>query len=152
VAWNTEVAVISSGGVMNARIPVRFLLLALLAVFLAAGCEPGYVRYNRVTGEPTGSGVDVWYTVIAAVVTFVVGFFVAATMSRNGGIRLSLHRHRHHRRTEAGWNRIREHIQAGTSQGLAEWRSTGHAGDADWADLSRRIEERILEEMHKHHD
>jgi len=137
---------------MNAQIPVRFLLLALLALFLAAGCEPGYVRYNRVTGEPMGSGVDVWYTLITAVVAFVVGFLAAATMSRNGGIRLSLHRHRHHRRTEAGWNRVRQRIQDGTRQGLTEWRGTGQAGDPDWNDLSRRIEERILEEMRKHHD
>jgi hypothetical protein len=62
------------------------------------------------------------------------------------------HRHHHRRRTEAGWSRISERIQAGTSQGLAEWRSAENATDANWDDLSRRIEQRILEEMRKHHD
>lgn len=137
---------------MNAQIHVRFLLLGLLMAVLAAGCATGYVRYDTTTGAPIASGADIWHTVITAVIAFVVGFLVAATMSRNGGIRLSLHRHRHHPRNTAGWSRIRQRIQAGTSQGLAEWRSVEHTGDADWGDLSRRIEERILEEMHKHHD
>jgi hypothetical protein len=77
---------------------------------------------------------------------------VAATMSRMGNFLRPSHRHHHRRRTEAGWSRISERIQAGTSQGLAEWRSAENATDANWDDLSRRIEQRILEEMRKHHD
>jgi len=136
---------------MNAQIPARILLLGLLVLLLAAGCDPGYVRHNAATGERADSWDWLWTGVIA-VIASVVGFLVGATMSRNGGIRLSFHRHRHHRRNAAGWNRIAQRIQDGTKQGLAEWRSAGHAEDADWGDLSRRIEERILKEMRDHHD
>jgi hypothetical protein len=149
-AWVTDYD--TFGGTMNAQIHVRFLLLGLFTAVLAAGCGTGYVRHDPTTGAPITSGADIWYTVVTAVVAFVAGFLVAATLSRNGGIRFGLHRHRHHRRNNAGWNRIRQRIQAGTSQGLAEWRGTQQTGDADWADLSRRIEERILDEMRKHHD
>ena len=77
---------------------------------------------------------------------------VAATMSRMRNFLRPPHRHHHGRRTEAGWNRISERIHAGTSQGLAEWRSAENTKDANWDDLSRRIEQHILEEMRKHHD
>gem|GEM_PF-1370921 len=77
---------------------------------------------------------------------------IAATMSRMGNFLRPSRRHHHRRRTEAGWKRISERIQTGTSQGLAEWRSAEHEGNTDWDDLSRRIEQHILEEMRKHHD
>ncbi len=137
---------------MNAQTPFRFLLLGLLLAALATGCGTGYVRYDPETGARTTFGADIWYTIVTAVVAFVVGFIVAAAMARDGGVRLSLRRHRHHRRTAAGWNRVRQDIQAGTAQALAEWRSAGHSEDADWAGLSRRIEERIVEAMRKHQD
>jgi len=136
---------------MNAQFSVRLLLLGLLVLTLTAGCGPGYVRYNAATGERTDSWDWLWTSVIAVVV-FVVGFVVGATMSRNGGIRLTHHRHHHRRHTEAGWNRIRQHIQTGTDQALAEWRRVEQTGDANWGDLTRRIEERIVEEMRDHHD
>jgi len=135
---------------MNSRIPI-LLLFGLLALTVAAGCETSSVRYNAATGERVDSWDWLWTSVIA-VTAFVVGFLAGATMSRDGGIRLTHHHHGHRRRSEAGWNRIRQRIQAGTSQGLAEWRSAGHTGDANWGDLSRRIEERIIEEMRSHHD
>ena len=129
---------------MNAQIPVRLLLLGVL-VLLAAGCAE--------TGGQGKSSDGFWGTLLP-ILTLIVGFFVGAMVLRDGGIRLSSHshRHKHRRRTEAGWNRIRQRIQDGTKQGLAEWRGAGHTGEADWGDLSRRIEEHILEEMHKHHD
>ena len=134
---------------MNSRIAVRLLLLGLLVLLLAAGCAPE-PRYPAEGGSSSSGG---WlWSVLIGVLAFIIGFLVGATMSRNGGIHLARHRHGHHRRTEAGWNRIAQRIKDGTSQGLTEWRGAGHAGDADWADLSRRIEERILEEMHKHND
>jgi len=136
---------------MNAQIPFRLLLLGLLALTLTAGCEPGSVRYNAATGERVDSWDWLWTGVIA-VVAAAVGFLVGATMSRSDGFRLTHHRHRHRRRTEAGWNRIRQRIQAGTGRALAEWRRVEQTGDANWGDLTRRIEERIVEEMRDHHD
>ena len=134
---------------MNSRIALRLLLFGLLVLPLAAGCAPE-PRYPAEGGS-SSSGGWLWSALIG-VLAFIIGFLVGATMSRNGGIRLGHHRHHRHRRTEAGWNRISLRIQDGTKQGLEEWRGAGHAEDADWGDLSRRIEERILEEMHKHHD
>jgi len=136
---------------MNARIPVRFLLLGLLVLPLAAGFAPGNVVYGAETGGSAQSSAATW-TVVIAVLAFAAGFLAGATMAKSGGMQLNLHRHRRHRRNAAGWNRIAQRIQDGTRQGLAGWRSTGQAGDADRDDLSRRIEERILDEMHKHHD
>ena len=132
---------------MNARIPVLLLLLGLLILPLAAGCA-----YN--SAEPGGpADPSDWFWIgLIAVITFVVGFLVGATASRNGGIRVSRHSHRHRRRTDAGWNRIAQRVKDGTSQGLTEWRSAGSAEQSDWGELSRRIEERILEELRKHHD
>jgi len=89
---------------------------------------------------------------MAAVVTFVVGFLVAAMISKEGGIRISTHRHRHHRRTQAGWDRIAKRVQDGTKFGLDDWRGAGHGADGDWDDLARRIQQRIFDEMRKYHD
>jgi hypothetical protein len=136
---------------MNAQIPARLLVLGLLALLWAAGCAPADVRYGADTAAPADSSAWLWDGVIA-VLAFVVGFLVAATMSRAGGVRLSSRRHRHRRRTEAGWDRVGQRIRAGTEQGLAEWRSAENIADPDWGRLSRRIEERIVEEMRKHHD
>jgi hypothetical protein len=134
---------------MNSRIAVRLLLFGLLALPLAAGCAPE-PRYPAEDGSSSSGG---WlWSILIGVITFIIGFLVGATLSRNGGIHLTHHRHGHHRRTEAGWNRIAQRIKDGTNQGLTEWRGAGRSEDADWDDLSRRIEERILEEMHKHHD
>jgi hypothetical protein len=91
-----------------------------------------------------------FWVILIAVLTFVVGFLVGATVSRNGGIRISTRRQ--HRRNAAGWNRVHQRVRDGTKQGLAEWRDTWRTEDPDWGDLSRRIEERILAEMHKHRD
>ena len=136
---------------MNAQIPVRLLLLGLLMLFLAAGCASVNASDNA---EIAGSALsfDWSWSILIAVLSFVAGFLAGAVMSRSGGIQLTHHRHRHHRRNEAGWNRVRQRIQEGTRQGLAAWRSAEHTEDADWGDLSRRIEERILEEMRNHHD
>ncbi len=136
---------------MFARIPGRLLPFGLLV--LSAGCQTEGARYNSETAGLTDSSG--FWTVLIAVLTFIVGFLVGATASRNGGIRIFSHRHHHHRRTQAGWDRLARHIQEGTKQGLSDWRSlghTGHAEDPDWSELSRTIEERVLEEMHKHHD
>ena len=135
---------------MNSRIAVRLLLFGLLFMPLAAGCASDNTRYPA-DGGSSGSGGWFWSALIG-ILAFIIGFLVGATMSRNGGIRLGHHRHHRHRRNEAGWNRISLRIQDGTRQGLEEWRGAGHAADADWGDLSRRIEERIVEEMLKHHD
>jgi hypothetical protein len=136
---------------MLARIRCRLLLFGLLILPLTAGCAANNARYNAETGGPADSWGGFW-SILIAVLALIVGFLVGATVARNGGIRISTHRHHRHRRAQAGWDRIARHIQDGTKQGLAEWRSTGRAEEPDWGDLSRRIEERILEEMRKHHD
>jgi len=136
---------------MNAKLPVRLLLVGLLALSLTTACAADTTRYNA---EPARTP-DVWggfWGILTAVLIFGMGILVGATLLRKGSIRLSSHRGRHRRRTEAGWKRVRQHIQEGTKQGLAEWRSTGRAEEPDWGDLSRRIEERIFEEMRKHPD
>lgn len=92
------------------------------------------------------------WPVLIAVLSFFAGFLAGATMSRSGGLQLSSRRPRHRRRTETGWKRITQRVKDGTSQGLAEWRSTGNTERPDWDNLSRRIEEQILNEMRKHHD
>ena len=130
---------------MNARIPALFLL-GLLVLPLAAGCAPGVKSVDK------GSAVDWFWTGFIAVTSLAVGFLVGATTARSGGLQLSSRRHRSHRRNEGGWKRVQQRIQDGTSRGLTEWRSAGNAGHPDWGDLSRRIEERIFEEMRKHHD
>ena len=135
---------------MSARFSAR--LFGFLLLLLAAGCSTASAADPADTGAPANSGTDLWYTLITAVIGFVVGFLVAGAMSRMGNFRRSAHRHHHRRRTDAGWDRISERIQAGTSQGLAEWRSAEHAGNTDWDDLSRRVKQRILEEMRKHQD
>lgn len=127
---------------MSARIRVRLLPLVLLVLPLTTGCA---------TGGATNPE-DWFWTIMTAVVTFIVGFLVAAMMSKEGGIRISTHRHRHHRRTQAGWDRMAKHVGDGTTQGLADWRGAGHGADGDWDDLTRRIQERIFEEMRKYHD
>ena len=43
---DTETLVVSSGGTMNAEIPVRFLLVGLLVLPLAAGFAPVSVAYG----------------------------------------------------------------------------------------------------------
>ena len=139
------------GGVMSTLFPAR-LLLGLLVLLLTAGCATTGAPATAEPGGPDNPGAALWYTLVVAAVAFVVGFLVAATTALNGGIRITSHRHRHMRRTEAGWERVSRRIEAGTRRGLAEWRSAGHAEDPDWEDLSRRIEQRILDEMRKHHD
>jgi hypothetical protein len=139
------------GGVVNARIPARLLLLGLLALLLAAGSASAGVRFHMDSDKPTSPPAWVWDGIIG-ILSFVVGFIVAATIARSGGIRLVSRRHGHRRRTEAGWNRIGRRIRAGTEQGLTEWRSAGNANDPDWDDLSRRIEEHIFDEMRRNHD
>jgi|WetSurMetagenome_2_1015567.scaffolds.fasta_scaffold94173_3 hypothetical protein len=135
---------------MNAQVPVRFLPLGLLVLFLTVGFAPVNVAYGAEPGTVSSSAGG--WSVLIAVLSFVAGFLAGATMARSGGLRSSSHRHKHRRRTEAGWKRVQQRIQDGTKQGLADWRSTGRTEDADWSDLNRRIEERIIEEMRKHHD
>jgi hypothetical protein len=146
-----EALEIFPGGVVNARIPARLLLLGLLALFLTAGTASAGVRFHVDSDRPSNPPVWVW-DVLIAVVAFVAGFLVAATIARSGGIRLTSRRHGHRRRTEAGWNRISRRIRAGTEQGLTEWRGTERVGDADWGNLSRKIEECILDEMRNNQD
>ncbi len=136
---------------MNPKLAVRLLLIGLLVLPLAAGCAADTSRNSAEPGRTPYVWGDFW-GIVTAVLIFGMGLLVGATVLRRGGIRLSSPRHRHRRRTEVGWKRIRQRIQDGTKQGLAEWRSEGRPEDADWDDLSRRIEERILEGMRKHHD
>ena len=134
---------------MNAQVHVRPLLFGLLVLLLSAGCAVDGGRYNPETGGPANPWGGVW-AVLTAVLTFVIGFLAGATMLWNGGFR---RRHRHHRhRSEAGWDRIALRIQDGIRQGLADCGGAARAHDADWTQLSRRIEERIIEEMRKHGD
>jgi hypothetical protein len=130
---------------MNARIPV-LLLLGLFVLPLAAGCAAGINSVDK------GSPMDWFWTGFIAVTSLGVGFLIGATMTRSGSGQLSHRSHRHRRRTGIGWKRLGQRIQAGTRQGLDEWRSAGNAEQPDWGDLSRRIEERILDEMHKYND
>jgi len=134
---------------MLAQVLGRLVLFGGLILPLAVGCV-GSARYNAGAGEPADPWSGFW-TILLAILVLIVGFLVGATATRNGGIRISTHRH-HHRRTQAGWNRIARDIQAGTKQGLADWRGAGHGEDGDWDDLNRSVEERILEEMRKHRD
>jgi hypothetical protein len=134
---------------MNAQIPAR-LLLGLLVLLLAAGCATASAADNAETGGAANSGAGLWYTLITAVVAFVVGFLVAATMSLSGGFRLSTHRHRRRHRTEFDRNRGSQHIGAGIRQELAEWRCAEHNEVADWDELGRRIEDRIREDLRNH--
>ncbi|MBM3330961.1 hypothetical protein FJY68_03805 [candidate division WOR-3 bacterium] len=131
---------------MKARTPF-LLLLGLLVLPLAGGCGSG-----RDPAAIKGGPSDWFWTGLIAVISLAVGFLIGATMSRSGGLQLSHRRHRSRRRTESGWNRISQRIKDGTSQGLADWRNSGSSENPDWADLSRRIEERVIEEMRKHHD
>ena len=130
---------------MNARIPV-LLLLGLFVLPLAAGCAAGINSVDK------GSPMDWFWTGFIAVTSLAVGFLIGATMSRSGSMQLNHRSHKHRRRTGIGWKRLGQRIQAGTRQGLDEWRSTGNAEQPDWGDLSRRIEERIIEEMRKYND
>jgi hypothetical protein len=134
---------------MNAKAPARFFPLGLLVLLLAAAFAPGSVAYGQTGGGVNPAG---GWPVLIAVLSFFAGFLAGATMSRSGGLQLSSRRHKHRRRTETGWKRLTQRVKDGTSQGLAEWRSTGNAEQPDWGDLSRRIEERILDELRKHHD
>ncbi|HTW91757.1 MAG TPA: hypothetical protein VMH22_08620 [bacterium] len=87
---------------------------------------------------------------ITATVGLVIGFLVGASKAQDGGIRISVHRHHH--RSQAGWDRIAKRIQDGTKLGLDDWRGAGHGADGDWDDLTRRIKERIFGEMREHSD
>ena len=131
---------------MNAQISARLLFLGLLVLFLAAGCAPSKARYNAGTGESVNSGAELWSTLLIAVVAFVVGFVVAATMSAGGGFRHS-HRHRHRHDTEVDWDQVSRDAAAGIRQELAEWRCAEHKEAADWDELGRRIEDRVREEL-----
>ncbi len=138
---------------MSIRILGRLLLPGLLVLPAVTGCQTAATRYGSDSAVAADQSGWFWIVVIA-VLTLIVGFLVGATVSRSGGIRLFAHRH-HHRRTKAGWDRLAGHVREGTRQGLTEWRSLGHSGheeDPDWNELSRAIEERILEELHRHPD
>lgn len=139
---------------MFAQLPGRLLPFGLLVLPLVASGQTDSARFRAESVVPADPLGWLWTALIAGL-TLIIGFLVGATLSRNGGIRISTHRHHRQHRNQAGWDRLARHIQEGTNQGLTEWRSaghTGHAEDPDWNELSHTIEERILEELHKHHD
>jgi hypothetical protein len=163
---------ILSGGIVNAQIPARILLLGLLVLLLAAGCAPGNVRYSTETGKPANFWAGLWHGLII-IVTFVVslftkdvgvyepnnvgwgynlGFLLGCMISLGGGIRSTTHRRR--RWHERDWDRVGRHIGDSVKEGLASWRTQERPAesDQDWDELGRKIEQRIREEMKKNRE